>query len=152
MKTILVKRILPLFFLFTACSDEVIYQKEYVFPDHVWKIGMNPLFEFEIKNSQKQHKAILTFRTTTDFKYKKIYFFTTIITPQKEQIRTLNTFAIIDENDSWNGIKTGSLVEFKKEVDINFNQKGFYKLQVEPAVTASIIDEIIDIGLTVSPI
>ena len=58
---------------------------------------------------------------------------------------------ITDENGKWIGNKTGSVVEtslyFKKRT---LPIAGKYSFTIEQAITASTIDEVLDIGFTVT--
>jgi gliding motility-associated lipoprotein GldH len=139
-----------LFLSSVSCDDKVIYFKQYSLPDHVWSNGWSAAYEFEMENLEDSVLLDFSFRTTTDFKYKSFFYFVEIVNPSGNKRRTLHKLETIGEQGEWLGKKTGSVVEFNKEIKLNKQvRKGKYKVAVYPAITNSELNQMLDLGLMV---
>ncbi len=133
-----------------SCDDKVIYFKQYSLPNHVWSNGWSAEYEFDIENLEDSVLLDFSFRTTTDFKYKSFFYFVEIVNPSMNNHRTLHKLETIGEQGEWLGKKTGSVIEFNKEIKLNKQvRKGKYKVAVYPAITNSELNQMLDLGLMV---
>ena len=142
---------LVLFFLLASCSESPLYEKVYSFKDREWKQDVKLTYDVEIEDVNKAYNFTLSLRTTTNYKYSNLWVFMKTESPDGTIAREPFEIMITDENGTWIGNKTGSIVEtslyFKKrKLPIN----GKYSFTIEQAITASAIDEVLDLGFTVA--
>ena len=142
---------LLLFLNCVSCDNKVVYFKQYSLPEHLWSNDLNAVYEFEAANFNEPLTLNFSFRTTTDFKYKAFYYYTEIINPVGKKNRFLNKLETIGNQGQWLGKKTGSIVEFNKQMPLPKPiLKGKYTIKVSPAITQSLLSEILDMGLMVN--
>lgn len=145
--------ILTLVVLLVSCSEKAYYEKVYSFESKEWDQRVKPSFTVEIEDTTKEYNFIVTLRTTTDYKFNNLWIFMNTKSPKGEKGREPFQIYITNPDGSWIGKKTGTIVENQ----LRFNQrkmpqKGKYKFTLEQAITASTIDEVLDIGLRVEEI
>jgi gliding motility-associated lipoprotein GldH len=142
---------LLLFLSCVSCDNKVIYFKQYSLPNHVWSNDLSAVYIFEAADPKTPLTLNFSFRTTTDFKYKAFYYYTELINPAGKKNRFLNKIETIGDQGQWLGKKTGSIVEFNKQIPLPKPLlKGKYKVNVSPAITQSLLSEILDMGLMVN--
>lgn len=139
--------------LFVSCSEQAYYENIYSFESKEWDQRVKPSFQIDIKDTTAMYNFIVTLRTTTDYKYNNLWIFMNTTSPGGEKGREPFQFYITNPDGSWIGKKTGTVVEH----EMRFNQrklpkKGIYKFTLEQGITASEIDEVLDIGLRVEQI
>jgi gliding motility-associated lipoprotein GldH len=145
--------ILTLVVLLVSCSEKAYYEKVYSFESNEWDQRVKPSFTVDIEDTSKEYIFIVTLRTTTDYKFNNLWIFFHTKTPGGEKGRDPYQIYITNPDGSWIGKKTGTIVEHQ----LRFNQrkmpqKGKYKFTLEQAITASTIDEVLDIGLRVEEV
>jgi len=134
----------------SSCGDIPLYDKVYSFDGREWLQDVKPNFEVEIDDISKEYNFTLSLRTTVDYKYSNLWIFMKTESPDGNSAREPFELKITDESGAWIGNKTGSVVE----TSLNFKKrklplKGTYKFMIEQGITASSIDEVLDIGFTV---
>lgn len=136
--------------LFTACEKIPVYQKSYTFENNEWAQNVKPPFTVEIKDTVKEYDFVLTLRTTTDYKYSNLWVYLNTTTPDGKKSREAFEIMVTNPDGTWAGQKTGTIVEnkliFKKK---KMPMKGKYVFVLEQGITASKIDQVLDVGLTV---
>ncbi len=145
--------ILTLVVLLISCSEKAYYEKVYSFESKEWNQRVKPSFTVDIEDTTKEYNFIVTLRTTTDYKYSNLWIFMNTKSPGGENGREPFQLFITNPDGSWIGKKTGTIVENQ----LRFNQrklpqKGKYVFTLEQGITASTIDEVLDIGLRVEQI
>ena len=136
---------------FVSCDDKVIYFQQYSLPNHIWSNDLRSEYEFDLKNSEDSILLDLSFRITTDFKYKSFFYFVEIINPSGQKSRKLYEMKTIGNQGQWLGKKTGSVIEFNEGIKLNQQvKKGKYKIFVYPAITNSELNQMLDLGLMVN--
>lgn len=145
--------ILTLVVLLISCSEKAYYEKVYSFESKEWNQRVKPSFTVDIEDTTKEYNFIVTLRTTTDYKYSNLWIFMNTKSPGGEKGREPFQLFITNPDGSWIGKKTGTIVENQ----LRFNQrklpqKGKYVFTLEQGITASTIDEVLDIGLRVEQI
>ena len=141
---------LMILFLLTACGETPLYDKSVSFDNSEWAQDVKPKYEVDIKDIDKEYDFTLLLRTTTDYKYSNLWVFMKTTTPEGVTSRVPYEFRITDQDGVWVGNKTGTIVEtpmsFPKR---KMPQKGKYTFVIEQGITENVIDEVLDLTLTV---
>lgn len=136
--------------LLTSCGEQPLYEKVYSFEDRTWSVDQKPEFKVSIEDTTSVYDISLTLRTTTDYKFSNLWVFLKTTIPDGQSERKPFQIRIANEDGSWIGNKTGSVVETSLDFPARkLPMKGEYIFTVEQAVTQSVIDEVLDIGLSV---
>ena len=142
--------LLSLGLLLFSCSKPPLYEKSYSFADNHWDQTVKPRFIFNVEDSVALYDFTINLRTTTDYKYNNLLIFITTITPDGQRVREPYEIKITEQNGQWLGKKTGTIVEnkllFKNR---NLPRKGKYFFLLEQGITASSIDQVLDISMKV---
>lgn len=145
-----------IYFLFVAlllfsCGDQPLYEKVYTFPDRAWGLDQKPVFKVNIEDTTAVYDISLTLRTTTDYGYNNLWVFLKTTIPDGRSERKPFQIRISNEDGSWVGNKTGSIVETSLDFPARkLPMKGEYTFTIEQAVTQSTVNEVLDIGLSVN--
>lgn len=139
--------------MLTGCETAPTYEKSYVFDKSEWAQNVKPSFTVDIQDISKEYNFILTIRTTTEYKFSNLWMYMNITTPKGDKAREPFELIISNQDGSWAGIKTGTVVEtslqFKKR---KMPVKGKYTFVLEQGITQSKIDEILDVTLLVEEV
>jgi gliding motility-associated lipoprotein GldH len=136
-----------------SCDTKPYYDKTYAFKSKTWDQRNMAIFNVPIKDANQEYDFILTIRTTTDYKFNNLWVFLNTTTPKGVQAREPFQIRIANDDGTWIGSKTGTIVEnqllFKRR---KFPDKGTFKFVVEHGITDEKVNEILDIGLRVVPV
>lgn len=136
-----------------GCGESPLYEKVYSFSDREWSLDQKPEFKVEIQDTTAVYDISLTLRTTTDYKYNNLWVFLKTTIPDGQSERKPFQIRIANDDGSWIGRKTGSVVETSLDFPARkLPMKGEYTFTIEQAVTQSVIDEVLDIGLRVKEV
>lgn len=137
----------------SACDTKPYYDKTYAFEDKSWNQRLKPAFIVPIEDTNQFYDFVVSIRTTTDYKFSNLWIYLNTTTPNKEQGRDPFQIKVANDDGTWTGSKTGTIVEnqllFKRR---KFPEKGSYKFTIEHAITEETVNEILDIGLRVIPV
>lgn len=136
--------------LLFSCSETPFYEKVYNFKNNDWKQDQKSVFKVNIDDTTADYRFVLTLRTTTEYKNSNIWLFWTSETPLKEKIREPFEIKIANEDGSWIGKNTGTIVEnqltfAKRKITV----PGEYQFTIEQAVTQEVLEDVLDIGLSI---
>lgn len=139
--------------IFTGCSDQAFYEKSYSFKDAKWNQDVKPRFVVDFKDTSEAYTFTLSLRTTTDYKYSNLWIFMKTITPEGIVAREPYQLKITNEDGSWIGNKTGTIVETPL---VFSNRKlpkaGKYTFILEQGITNQEIDEVEDITFKIEKV
>jgi gliding motility-associated lipoprotein GldH len=136
--------------IFMSCSEQPMFEKSYSFKANTWKQDVKPSFKVSIDDTSKAYNFIITFRVTTDYAFNNVWFYLNSKTPDGLTAREPFQMKITNNDGTWAGIKTGTVVE----TTLSFNRrklskKGDYYFTLEQGVTMKELNEVLDIGLKV---
>jgi len=136
-----------------SCGEKPMYTKAVSFKNNTWNVDQKPEFEVTIDDTSKAYNFRLILRTTTDYAYNNLWIFLKTVAPDGAEGREPYQIRIANEDGSWIGNKSGSMVE----TELSFAArklplKGKYKFIVEQAITKEEVDEVTDLILEVSPV
>jgi len=133
-----------------SCGEQPFYEKVVAFDDREWKMDVKPKYTFEVKDIDKEYDFILSLRTSTDYKYSNLWVFMKTITPDGTVAREPFEIMITNDDGSWIGEKSGSVVTtplyFRSR---KLPKAGKYTFIIEQGITQSTIDEVLDLGFRV---
>lgn len=140
-------------FALVSCGEKPMYTKAVSFKDNRWNLDQKPTFEVDIEDTTKAYNFRLILRTTTDYAYSNLWIFLKTIAPDGSEGREPYQIRIANEDGSWIGNKSGSMVE----TELSFAArklplKGKYTFIVEQAITKDEVDDVSDLIFEVSPV
>lgn len=136
--------------LLASCGDVPLFEKSYSFKGNQWTQDVKPAFKVNITDTTKAYDFIITFRVTTDYEYNNVWFYLNTKTPDGLTAREPFEMRITNDDGTWIGKKTGTVVE----TQLAFNRrklprKGDYYFTLEQGITMKSLGEVLDIGLIV---
>lgn len=145
--------VLAFVYLLAGCTEDYLYEKSYSFKDTTWSQDVKPKFVVDFTNIESPYTFTISLRTSTEYKYNNLWVFLKTITPDGETVREPYQIKITNEDGSWLGNKTGTIVE----TPIVFSNrklptKGKYTFILEQGITNKEIDEVQDITLRIEKV
>lgn len=139
-----------LIFGLISCSEAPYYEKVYNFDNNEWKQDQKSVFRVSIDDTTSVYRFVLTLRTTTEYKNNNVWLFWTSETPLKDKVREPFEIKIANPDGSWTGKSSGTIVEnqltfAKRKISV----PGEYVFTIEQAVTKPVLDDVLDIGLSI---
>lgn len=133
-----------------SCSEAPYYEKVYSFDNNEWKQDQKSVFRVHIDDTSSVYRFVLTLRTTTEYKYSNAWLFWKSKTPMQEEVREPFEMKITHPDGSWIGKSSGTVVENQLTfAERKIAVSGEYVFTIEQAVTESVLDNVLDIGLSV---
>lgn len=136
--------------LLFSCGEQPFYEKVVAFDNREWKLDVKPTFEFDVKDISKSYDFTLALRTSTDYQYSNVWIFMKTITPDGTIAREPFEILITNDDGSWVGEKSGSVVTtplyFRSR---KLPKKGKYTFIIEQGITESKVDQVLDLTFTV---
>jgi gliding motility-associated lipoprotein GldH len=142
-----------IFCLIISCSDDTIIFNDYVDIENTQLSFKDTIvFQTSILDTINLHNIFLQLRTSTDYKWSNMFFFSEINFPNnKTRTDTFEVF-LMDKNGNWNGDKSGIVANFNHSLykNIKFPIKGDYKFKLIQAMRDTILKEVISVGLKIT--
>ncbi|MDG1333977.1 MAG: gliding motility lipoprotein GldH [Crocinitomicaceae bacterium] len=133
-----------------SCGEQSFYEKVVAFDDREWKLDVKPEYTFEVKDVSKEYDFTLSLRTSTDYQYSNLWIFMKTITPDGTIAREPFEIVITNDDGSWVGEKSGSVVTtplyFRSR---KLPKAGKYSFIIEQGITQSKVDEVLDLSFMV---
>ena len=89
----------------------MLYEVITSFKNNTWNVDQKPEFEVTIDDTSKAYNFRLILRTTTDYAYNNLWIFLKTVAPDGAEGREPYQIRIANEDGSWIGSKSGSMVE-----------------------------------------
>ena len=142
--------IVGLITLLTSCGEAPFYEKSVSFDNREWKDNVKPSFKIKVDDIKTPYDFKLSLRTSTDYKYSNLWIFLKTTTPDGTTAREPYQITITNDDGSWIGEKSGSVVTSNLTFSSRkLPKKGNYTFTVELGITESTIDEVHDLTFTV---
>ncbi len=136
--------------ILSSCGETPFYKEVYSFENREWAQDVKPSYEVDIKDIKKEYDFTLSLRVTTDYEFSNLWVFMKTIAPDGSTAREPFEIQITNEDGSWVGEKSGTMVTtnlyFRKR---QLPLKGKYKFTIEQGITASKINEVLDLTFTI---
>lgn len=133
-----------------SCGETPLYSKSYSFPKNEWKQDVKPVFKVNVPDTTTFYNITITLRTTTDYPYSNLWFYLHSKTPNGQTGREPIKVLTANDDGSWAGEKSGTVVSFDLEFKHRkFPQKGWYTFTFEQGITQETAKEVMDISYTV---
>lgn len=133
-----------------SCGEQPFYEKVVAFDDREWSLDEKPSYIVDVKDVSKEYDFTLSLRTSTDYKYSNLWIFMKTITPDGTVAREPFEIVITNDDGSWVGEKSGSVVTtplyFRSR---KLPKAGEYTFVIEQGITESKVDEVHDLTFRV---
>lgn len=133
-----------------SCGEQPFFEKVVAFDDREWKQDVKPSYTFEVTDVSKDYDFTLSLRTSTDYQYSNLWIFMKTITPDGTIAREPFEIVITNDDGSWVGEKSGSVVTtplfFRSR---KLPKAGEYTFIIEQGITQSTVDEVHDLTFKV---
>jgi gliding motility-associated lipoprotein GldH len=133
----------------SSCGEAPFYEEVYSFNEREWPQDVKPSYEIDIKDINTEYDFTLSLRVSTGYEYSNLWVFMKTEAPDGTTAREPFEIQITNEDGSWVGEKSGSIVTtslyFRKR---KLPLKGKYKFTVEQGITSSKINEVHDLTFT----
>lgn len=133
-----------------SCGEQPFYEKVYAFENSEWKQDVKPTYTFEVKDVNKEYDFTLSLRTSTDYQFNNVWIFMKTITPDGTTAREPFEIRITNDDGSWVGEKSGSVVTtpltFRSR---KLPKKGKYTFIIEQGITQSKVTNVHDLTFRV---
>ena len=145
--------IIVMAFLFSGCSEGFFYEKSYSFKNTTWSQDVKPSFTVDFTDINPAYTFTISLRTSTEYKYSNLWIFMKTITPDGETVREPYQIKITNEDGSWTGNKTGTIVETPLVFsNRKLPTKGKYTFVLEQGITNEEIGEVQDVTLRIQKV
>ena len=134
----------------SSCSEDYFYEKSFSFENTTWSHEVKPKFVVDFSDIESAYTFTISLRTSTEYKYSNLWVFLKTVTPDGETVREPYQIKITNEDGSWIGNKTGTIVETPLVFsNRKLPTKGKYTFILEQGITSKEIDEVQDITLRI---
>lgn len=142
------------FCFYTGCMPAPYYQKEEVIPQNAWMYNFNPVFSFDITDTNANYKPFFLIRHTQAYPYCNVWVWVYVHIPgdtvvKKERINVV----LAETSGKWMGRGMGEIYEQRMPIDlgdsIKFNKPGTYKVSLEQNMRINPLPEVMNVGLRV---
>lgn len=138
-------------FVIASCGDNPHYDKTFAFENKTWDQRVMPSFTVDIPDTSNVYDFVITLRTTTSYSFNNLWVFLNTKTPSGVIGREPFQIRIANDDGSWIGTKSGTVVENQLVFNARkFPEKGTFKFTLEQGISEETIDEVLDIGLRIS--
>ena len=139
-----------LLFCFSACNQNVFYQKSDALPNEEWDMNNKLVYEFTISDSLQYYSFCIDVRNTTDYPYQNLHLFFTTQLPDGEIFTDTLNGMVSDAYGRWTGKGSGKIREnrFVLKPKVRFNQKGSYIFLAQHAMRDTVLKGIANFGIT----
>jgi len=139
-----------LLFCFTACNQNIFYQKSDALPNEEWDMNNKLVYEFTISDSLQYYSFYIDVRNTNDYPYQNLHLFFTTQLPDGEIFTDTLNGVISDAYGRWTGKGSGKIREnrFVLKPKVRFQQKGSYIFLAQHAMRDTVLKGIANFGIT----
>jgi gliding motility-associated lipoprotein GldH len=137
--------------LFTACDQNVIFEKNIELPDNRWEIKNVVTLETDIKDTISPHNLYINLRNAGGYQFSNIFLFFTTTSPSGKMERDTVELTLADPSGKWLGNGLGDIwdnrVLFKGQ--FRFPEKGVYRFDLEQAMRVDPLPQVMDVGIRI---
>ena len=151
-------RNLGLFFiliLFSACSDNAIFEENINLPSKVWDRKNIIQFKVNIIDTVNPYKIFINIRNNGNYSCSNLYLFISVISPKGDEIRDTVNCILADEKGKWYGKSNLGDLYFNKflyKPNVRFPHSGTYIFKLEQAMRTEAMKDIEDVGIRIEPL
>ncbi len=142
---------IALVFLFTACSDNRIFDEVVKIPSEKWHADDVYTFKVNVSDTTKVYDIYFHIRNTSDYDFSNIWLFIDTQSPNGAEMRDTVEFVLADASGAWYGSGLGDvyslLLPYKQ--NIHFPYRGIYSFTFNQAMRTDVLYGIKDVGLRV---
>lgn len=141
--------------LFSACSDQLVFQGDVPVPNGAWDRTYTPEFSFDIGDTLGKHDVYIDIRHTGDYPYSDLYLFVDLAGPGGRTMRDTVECLLADPTGRWYGKGTGFIFADRIEAHVlyklrnRFPASGRYTMKLEQAMRVERLPGVIDVGVSI---
>jgi len=133
----------------TACNSDTIYSDSVAMPDKTWRLTDIPTFQVPVTDTIYNADVSFLIRTGSDYPFRNIYLFVTIVSPDGKSISDTLQYDIADEKGNWKGKGFGDIHELNLPYKSNvfFPLKGLYLFKIRHGMRTGDLKGVYDFGI-----
>ena len=137
-------------FLFAACKQIDVYEKNVPFTKHTWSALQKPSFEFNIIDTTTRYNVFIVLRHTDAYHYNNMWVNITII-PPGDTAQTVKANLKLGDNKHWLGNSIDDIVEHRVLINttpLHF-KKGAYKFIIQQIMREDPLPDVLNAGVRI---
>jgi len=138
-------------FLFSGCSKNAIFEKNYSFENGTWNRTEKPSFEVPVADTIDPVNFLINIRHNNDYPYSNLFLFVNTQYPDGNETRDTIEFVMARPDGEWLGKGFGKLKSLTVllQPHLVFPKKGNYVFTFEQAMRVDELEGIEDFGISI---
>lgn len=137
--------------LLAGCLPSPYYQKQEPIPQNQWAYNFNPVFKFDITDSNGHYRPYFIIQHTQAYPYSNLWMWLYIKTPGSNNIKKERVNIILaDPTGKWKGRGMGAVYEERVLLDlgdsVRFDRNGTYEIKLEQNMRVNPLPEVLHVG------
>ncbi len=135
--------------LLWSCSNTTVYEQDFDVDETAWHYNDTLSFNFEIENPNQNYNLLINLKYLKTYKYRNIFFFVDVIAPENQIYRDTIECIMASPTGKWLGKSSGDYIQhqFMYRYNVNFPEKGTYRINIQQAMRDSLLPKISKLGL-----
>ena len=140
-----------LFFLFSSCDRNRVFEENTDLPDYTWDVKNKLSFDVNITDTTSLNNLYVNVRQASHYQYANLYLFITIKFPNGKMAKDTLECILSDETGHWKGDGMGDIWDNQIlwKPNVRFPVPGKYIFEYEHAMRTEQLPFIMDMGLRV---
>lgn len=138
-------------FLWTACDENLVYEKNKELDGGVWKSTEVVKFNVDLNDVNQAYDFYLNIRITGDYRFANMFLFMRTLYPDGRISTDTVECYFADMDGRWLGKRSGSLVDNRilLRKNMKFEQAGAYSFEFEQGMRDTVLAEVRDFGIRI---
>jgi len=122
------------------------------FENSTWSLYNTPDFSITISDTITSSDVYFTIRTGSDYPFRNIFLFVTVISPDKKIVNDTLEYNLADERGNWFGKGFGDIheLDLPYKRNIFFPAKGVYDFKIQHGMRVGDLLGVYDIGVRIN--
>jgi gliding motility-associated lipoprotein GldH len=135
-----------------SCDPGRLYEDNKRIDNDNWYYKNTIPFDLQIEDTSKWYNVYVNLRVSTDYKYSNIFMWLNVINPDKKSDRRRVEIRLADERGKWLGKGLGDIYDYQFPAlqKIKFQQKGFYRFELEQNMRDDTLTHVKSVGIRVA--
>ena len=140
--------------LFTACDEDVVFEKSQSIQNKAWSYDDKVPFTIPIEDSLQLYNIYVNIRHTNNYAYSNLYVLIHTIYPAGDTLQSRVSLPLADKKGKWYGSGRGEIRSAQVLIQPNARlpQKGDYQFILEQNMRVNPLPEILDMGIRVEKV
>lgn len=141
-------------FMFTACDDSRVYEKNHDFSERYWLISEKPSFDFTIQDTALRYNLFCNIRNSVTYPYSRIFIRYSLQDSSKNELKNeMLTSFLFDEKTGkpFGSSGLGDIYDQQPELlrSFKFNTLGTYSITFEQFMRTDTLQGVLAVGVRV---